>query len=450
MGLLKTLSLAKERQKSNRENWETLKTIQHNKFLKLVEYAKKNSKFYAHLYRYIKVDSNLRVDSLPVINKDILMDNFDDFLTDNRIDRKELEEFLEDKNNIGKKFKDIFTVFYSAGTTGKKGIFVNQEWNYRIAPLIVRINAFSFLKPKRVAMITITDMPLVSLIWAKSWPKPLIKYEIISVKEPLTQIIDKLNSFKPKIIGTYSTFGGILAQERRAGTLKINIEKIFLGGEPVTSELRENIREAFGGYPYNYYAASEIGTIAEDCESHVLHVPIYSLILEVVDHNNEPLPPGKPGWAIITNLYNYTQPLIRYKMDDIIQFAPDSYKCPCGLSLPVIEKIEGREKDMLYIEKSKNQYEILSPQAFSFSFPGIQKLQVIQEERNKLSIKIAPNSKTNKNIIEKTRNEVYKILQTKQLHEIVKVNYEIVDDIPSEPSGKFKMVISKVGKPSEI
>jgi len=82
--------------------------------------------------------------------------------------------------------------------------------------------------------------------------------------------------------------------------------------------------------------------IATECDYHAgLRVFEDQVQLEVVDDGHRPVAPGEPGRRLlVTNLFNRTQPLIRYELNDLVTVSPDP--CPCGRPFPLLETVEGR------------------------------------------------------------------------------------------------------------
>ena len=61
-----------------------------------------------------------------------------------------------------------------------------------------------------------------------------------------------------------------------------------------------------------------------------------------------PVPPGQPGSKLLlTNLYNYTQPLIRYEVSDHLVMASEA--CPCGRPFPLISHLAGRREETIFL-----------------------------------------------------------------------------------------------------
>jgi phenylacetate-CoA ligase len=123
------------------------------------------------------------------------------------------------------------------------------------------------------------------------------------------------------------------------------IEQIVTFGEMVTAELRETVREAFGGRVVDRYTCEEIGYIALQCPKHEhYHVMSANAIVEVVDDLGEPCAPGEVGRVLLTGLHTYAMPLVRYEIGD---YAHAGGTCDCGLTLPVLGAVVGRERSFL-------------------------------------------------------------------------------------------------------
>jgi phenylacetate-CoA ligase len=77
-------------------------------------------------------------------------------------------------------------------------------------------------------------------------------------------------------------------------------------------------------------------------------------ILEVLDPVTlEPVAPGELGEMVVTSLCKEGSPLIRYRTRDLTRLIPGV--CPCGVTMPRHEKIQGRSDDM-FIFRGVNIY----------------------------------------------------------------------------------------------
>src|SRR5262249_27910690 len=153
-----------------------------------------------------------------------------------------------------------------------------------------------------------------------------------------------LHDYRPEAIATYSSIADLLAGEQLDGRLRIRPALVLVTAEVLTPQAEKRIREAWGLAPTQLYASTEAPVLAcarrgEDS----LCIREDQIILEVVDEELRPLPPGTPGDKVrLPNVVNRTQPLIRYELDDSVELAP-------GSTTPSrrIARIEGRSDDIL-------------------------------------------------------------------------------------------------------
>ena len=73
------------------------------------------------------------------------------------------------------------------------------------------------------------------------------------------------------------------------------------------------------------------------------HVFTYNNHVEVVDASGSALPEGGVGRILVTNLHNYTMPLLRYEIGDLGSLSTEP--CPCGSPLPHFVELQGRITD---------------------------------------------------------------------------------------------------------
>lgn len=130
------------------------------------------------------------------------------------------------------------------------------------------------------------------------------------------------------------------------GAPKPDVVSIHSFGEVVTPDYRALVREAFGCEVWNTYASEEMGCIACQCPtgSH-MHLNEDVLRIEILDEHNKPCKPGQPGELVITSLYNYQMPLIRYRTGDI---GIPGQPCSCGRGLATLQSLEGRLREVFY------------------------------------------------------------------------------------------------------
>ena len=121
----------------------------------------------------------------------------------------------------------------------------------------------------------------------------------------------------------------------------IKLERIISIGTVLTDDIRKVCKMAFGVEPIDQYGAQETGLLACECPwCGRLHVNAETVLVEILDSDGKPCPPGEAGRVIVTSFYNYAMPLIRYEIGDFAAAAHEQPKC--STRLPALEKIMGR------------------------------------------------------------------------------------------------------------
>lgn len=105
---------------------------------------------------------------------------------------------------------------------------------------------------------------------------------------------------------------------------------------------RERLQQAFGCTVVDSYGCAEIGVTAFGCEAGSLHVPIESVVVDTV-----PTDDGRFE-VLLTDLFNYSQPVIRYRIGDMVEAAPEG-PCACGRALPRLGTLQGRAGDFIQL-----------------------------------------------------------------------------------------------------
>ena len=82
----------------------------------------------------------------------------------------------------------------------------------------------------------------------------------------------------------------------------------------------------------------------------VMHVQSELCRIEILDRNNKPARAGAWGRLIVTPLYNFAMPLIRYETGDLVRIAAP---CRCGRNHLTIERGTGRPSNMFYLPRKK-------------------------------------------------------------------------------------------------
>jgi len=312
----------------------------------------------------------------PPVQKAELMARFADWVTDPRLRLESLREFAADPARVGHAFAGAFTVWESSGSSGVPGLFVQDARAMAVydtletlrRPVIAPWRRWldPFYLGERIAFVGAIG-PFASTVSVerlrRAVPGMAPRLRAYSFLQPIEELVTALNHWQPTVLTTYPSTALVLAEQARAGRLRLSPCEVWTGGEALGAAARACVGAAFGCPVRNSYGASEFLALASECDSRRLHLNSDWAILEPVDERGTPLPVGQTGCTtLLTNLANHVQPLIRYDLGDRVRFDPAP--CACGSPLPVIE-VEGRVDDMLAFEAADGRFVRLSPLALT-------------------------------------------------------------------------------------
>jgi phenylacetate-CoA ligase len=427
---------------------QQVRDLQQKRFRKLLRHVFSKSRFYKRYYQEYGITQRdierVEMEDLPVIDKRIVMDNYDELVCDPALKKDDLERFIAESPEAGSRYKNTYRVIHTSGSSGTPAVFVYgpREWAAAKAlgfrALAEKVSPF---ERKKLAYIGATGGHFASTTTISDIPRVLLEVLSVSINNPIERICRDIDHFQPDALIGYASGLDLLAQQQIAGRLKIAPMKIWSSADPLTPTIRMNVEKAFCVIPVNIYTASEIMTFSTECKrQHRLHYFDDWFGVQVVNDNLEPVKRGGPGLLVVTNLYNYTQPLIRYQLDDEIMLS--SEPCPCGWPFPVIDKIAGRNEEILWFVKADGTKEFVSPYILEeFLIPGLEKFQFVQTGTDRLTMRAVIHGESN-SIVPAIHKRITEILSEKKLRDVVRFDIEFVDDIRNDPkTGKFRLII---------
>ena len=248
-----------------------------------------------------------------------------------------------------------------------------------------------------------------------------------------------LNNFSPEFIVGFPSSVFEICQIADSHGLRLNkkVKVFFPTAETVLPEHREVINRVLGCKLVNQYASSEGAPFILECEVGNLHIHPLTGLFEVVDKNMEP---SKEGETLVTSFTTHGTPLVRYRIGDSIKLAPSESKCSCGSLFPLVERIEGRSTDYI-LSPTKGKVNLGNISNSTKDVGGIIKFQVHQNNLHHVDVLIVANEIFNLT----QQNKFFKALQERFGTEMT-INLIIVDDIPTEKSGKFRIVKNSLEK----
>lgn len=357
--VVRALRVAKTLESHDEWSVERLRAHQRQRLLAIIRHAAANSPYYRERFAGIELSEDLDLRALPALDKPTMLENFDDLVTDRRLTLagvvRHLDELKDSSPRIEPTLFGEYRAMASGGTSGRRGVFVygRDDWTEVLAGGPMR-GQKAFLNfgpgfPRRRFATIFADHPLhMSGRINRSLDVGVHRFLRLDARMPHGELVEALNAFRPEGLATYPSLAALLAERQRAGEMRIHPQMIFTGGEVRTLEMEERIVDAWNQRPFNVYGATETGAYAAvECNRHTgLHLFEDQVLIEVVDDDHRPVPDGEPGSRLlITNLYNRTQPLIRYELTDLVTASPDL--CPCGRPFRLLKSVEGRSDDVL-------------------------------------------------------------------------------------------------------
>lgn len=290
-------------------------------------------------YRKLYQDRPLNVwQNFPITNKSDLMANFDDWNTVGIRREAAMSVALkaEHSRDFSPTIGDI-TIGLSSGTSGNRGLFLvsSAERHAWAGTLLAKILPGSLFERHRAALCFRANSNLYGSVSSSRF-----QFGFFDLLEPPDQLAQKLVKFQPTLLVAPPAMLRLLAEEKRAGRLNIKPLCIFSVAEVLEPQERAVIEKQFGQRLHEIYQATE-GFLATTCAQGTLHLNEDVVVVqkEWLDREQRKFTP------IITDFRRTTQPLLRYRLNDIL--TERETPCPCGSIFTALEKIEGRCDDLL-------------------------------------------------------------------------------------------------------
>ena len=417
-----------------RNQWlsrKELEDLQWEKLKLLLDYVCKNVPYYKQLFDESDLQPNdIRTPEdmlkIPILTKDIIRKNSDRMITTDPARRG----FAA---NTGGSTGETLYFFKDAGSAS-----LNKADDIRLN----RWGGIDIGDKEAVFWGMPFDMGHTRKITdrIKQYMKNIIYFSTFDMSEQtMMKYAEILIKFKPKLIRGYpSALFNFADFIKKRNITDINPEVIISTGEKSFPFQKALIKEVFNSKIYELYGSNEFSNIACECNHHKgFHLIIDRYYIEVLK-DGRPAEKGEAGEIIITDLYNYYMPFLRYKIGD--RGILSDKHCSCGRSFPMLEEIEGRSFDRIITLSGK----VLGGFFWTYisrAVPGINQFQIVQKRKGCIDFNIVPGND-------------FKLESTKLLEKVIKdkagenfkVDFKIVDKIPLTPSGKLRFIVSEILK----
>ena len=217
---------------------------------------------------------------------------------------------------------------------------------------------------------------------------------------------------------------------------ELGLKIIFCIGETVTPGTRELIADKIGARLVGIYSCEEVGFIGTECPvAQHYHIVAENTFVEVVDDNDQPVAPGERGRVLVTGLYNYATPFIRYDIGDaaILDAAP----CKCGRTLPVIAQVIGRTRNAFIFRDGKRMWPRAWDARAMRALVPCREFQIVQVDYEQIEFRYVPDSGGGAPDVAGLN-----VYAREHMHPSVTVTAVAMESIPRTGGGKHEPFIS--------
>jgi phenylacetate-CoA ligase len=266
---------------------------------------------------------------------------------------------------------------------------------------------------------------------------PGVPHYFLSTAADIRTQMQWLAQRKPAYLASYSNLLKEIARASGRPGPKLKFELLFSFGTVVDEEARDLCRRRLGAEIADTYGADEVGHFASQCpHCNEYHVSAEATRVEVLRDDGSPAAPGEIGRVIVTSLYNYAQPLIRYEPGDLAEAGAEQARCRRGLRS--LRRILGRYRNVFRFRDGT----VRSPSPERFGVRDLipmRQSQVIQLDFDRIEIRFVPDGRDFPIDLPALTERIRSVLGQR-----VDVNVCRVDRIDRSPSGKYEDCISLV------
>lgn len=195
-----------------------------------------------------------------------------------------------------------------------------------------------------------------------------------------------IESFGPQTLLVYpGNLAALLEEWSNGAPVPTTLRHLKTIGETVSGALRARALATLGLPIEDTYSSEEFGMIATQCPSSGrYHVRAETHLVEVLDESGQRCAPGQTGRLVITDLHNLATPMIRYVIGD---WAEAGAPCSCGRALPTLERILGRERNLVRFADGRRHWPLVGFQRFEQAVP-VRQYQVIQHSFTDITLRV--------------------------------------------------------------
>jgi putative adenylate-forming enzyme len=291
--------------------------------------------------------------SMVPIDKAVMMANFSALNTRGIAcdDAMRMALSGEQSRDYSRKIGDV-TVGSSSGTSGSRGLFLvsdreRAEWAGTILAKSLSGVGLGF-RHHRIAFFLRANSNLYETLGSKR-----VRFDFFSLLDPIETHLARLRALVPTVLVAPPSMLRELAAAQVRGAIALSLDRVVSVAEVLDPLDEVIIRRTFRRTVHQIYQATE-GLLATTCRYGTLH-----LTEDLMLFDREYLDGDRRFVPIVTDLYRRTQPIIRYRLNDVL--VEREYPCLCGSVLTGLERVEGRSDDVFVVRTSNGTTRALYP-----------------------------------------------------------------------------------------
>lgn len=428
-----------DRRRISRYSRNELQNSLDRRFRELASFAIQRSPYFAEIAdnHHIDADTCLPQD-FPELTKNTLICDFDRITTDSALTRDRITDFFEVSHDPTELLDGKFHVLRTSGSTGTPGYtaFTPREW---IRGCSSQFRAMPGLRiRKRLAFVGVTHHHFAGVSLALTGRRGVNRLfydcRAFDLNSSVAELVLQLNQFQPHVLSGYANVLMLLAQEQQVGRLRIHPRFVCSSGEVMRPNVRQELEATFPVTIVDMYSSSETLFMGAATSSEGFMLFEDDFIFEIF-----------PTHLLVTNVFNRTVPLIRYRIDDALVVAEPTLDSPFRR----IAQIAGRNDQPFSLRNNDGQLETILPLVMTYlPIPEVNGLQVVILNDHELIFRVQLESHINLNLMARRQmlaeieSGLRRWLTHKRLEQSVKFQIDADTPLQLDPvSGKARLIL---------
>ena len=410
-----------------------LRNLQESRLNALLKHAAESSPFYRQRLHKLGVSiSDLAgfktLETLPLLEKSDVRENLLTGLVSNRF---ELDELLK---------------ITTSGSTGEPfTIYANQsQLEIRFASTLRALESTGWQFGESQVRLWHQTLGMTrSQVIRERIDATLLSRTFIPAFEfspsSIRSFVARIERVEPVLIDGYAESLNFLASYLNSGgQIDIRPRAVMSSAQMLPRQTKLAVENALRTKVFDKYGSREFSGIAYECSYQTGHHVVDECYIVELLVDGRPAQPGEIGEVVITDLFNYATPLIRYRIGDLAVALDNSVVCPCGRGHSRIGEIQGRTQAIVHCANGTWMPGTFFAHFFKDHESTIRFFQILQSERGRFDLLVVPGTEFN-------ARKLDEVLE--QLREYVgntSINLRLVDSIPLVRTGKRSPVVSQL------